>query len=288
MIYISSASVGAGNVRDSVESLVLKGIKNIELSYWGSYYEGLLEELLTLKEKYQLNYMTHNYFYPIKDEFVLNLASLDDQVYEKSYNYIRNAILAAKRMGSDKYSFHAGFLVDIEVEELGRKVATKELFDKGQALDRFCLAYKRLSDIAKDVGIVLYVENNVLSKTNLESFKQQNPFLLVNYADYAMLKKMIDFKLLLDVGHLKATACSLSLSFPEELDKLISQADYLHLSDNQNGRDAHEGISEESELYGLLSKYELKAKTLTLEINSGMSMILETYNLFKRTPINAG
>jgi len=77
-MYVSSACVVHEKIKDSIEELGLNGFKDIELSGGTKYYAGYEDDLIRLKEKYHLNYLVHNYFPPPKEEFILNLASLDE------------------------------------------------------------------------------------------------------------------------------------------------------------------------------------------------------------------
>ena len=64
MIYVSSACVRRDTIKESVEELAQSGFKSIELSGGTEYYQGYQESLLELKNKYNLNYLLHNYFPP--------------------------------------------------------------------------------------------------------------------------------------------------------------------------------------------------------------------------------
>ena len=83
MIYISSSCVKNTKIKDSVEELATNGFKNIELSGGTEYYDNFENDLLELKDKYNLNYRCHNYFPPPKKHFVLNLASPNNETFQE-------------------------------------------------------------------------------------------------------------------------------------------------------------------------------------------------------------
>ena len=112
MIYVSSSCVRAKKIKDSVLTLVENGFKNIELSGGTHYYDGFDEDLLELKDKYDINYQCHNYFPPPKRHFVINLASPNDEIYEKSKEFIRDSLKLSSKLGSARYGFHGGFFID--------------------------------------------------------------------------------------------------------------------------------------------------------------------------------
>ena len=66
MIYVSSSCVRADKIKDSVLTLVENGFRNIELSGGTNYYDGFDQDLLELKEKFDINFQCHNYFPPPK------------------------------------------------------------------------------------------------------------------------------------------------------------------------------------------------------------------------------
>ena len=86
MIYVSSACVRSKIIKNSVEILALNGVNNIELTGGTKFYDNIELDILELKEKYNLNLLLHNYFPPPNTPFMLNLASLDNDIYKKSKN----------------------------------------------------------------------------------------------------------------------------------------------------------------------------------------------------------
>ena len=279
MIYISSSCVKNKTIKESVQELVDSGFKNIELSGGTEYYDGFEDDLLKLKKKYNLNYICHNYFPPPKEHFVLNLASLDDEVYDKTFEHLTNAIELSKKLGARKFGFHSGFFIDIKVSEIGKKISKVNLFDKSKSIHRFCDGVKKLQSLSGDLE--LYIETNVFSSTNAKTYENDNLFMLTNSSEYQELKNMINFNLLLDVAHLKVSSKTLELDFEEELSYMISQSDYIHISDNDALHDLNHKLQKDSNLVKLLKKQDLKDKDFTLEIYDDMDAIKETYKILQ-------
>lgn len=279
MIYVSSSCVKHKKIKDSIQDLIDNGFKNIELSGGTEYYDGFEDDLLELKEQYNLNYICHNYFPPPKEHFVLNLASLDDEVYDKTFEHLTNAIELSKKLGARKFGFHSGFFIDIKVSEIGKKISKVNLFDKSKSIQRFCDGVKKLQSLSGDLE--LYIENNVFSSTNAKTYENDNLFMLTNSSEYQELKNMINFNLLLDVAHLKVSSKTLELDFEEELSYMISQSDYIHISDNDALHDLNHKLQKDSNLVKLLKKQDLKDKDFTLEIYDDMDAIKETYKILQ-------
>ena len=278
MIYISTSCVKHNQIKNSVLELVNSGFKNIELSGGTEYYHGFEDELLELKDKYNLNYICHNYFPPPKEHFVLNLASLDNKVYNKTLKHLKNAIILSKKLGAKKFGFHAGFFVDIKVNEIGKKISKNDLFDREKSIKRFCEGFKKLESIANDID--LYIENNVFSFTNAQTYNNKNLFMLTNSFEYKELRKMINFRLLLDIAHLKVSSQTLNLNFEDEL-CLIDRSDYIHISDNDGLHDLNHQVTKNSSLVRLLKKQKLQDKLITLEIYDTLDTVKKTYRILE-------
>jgi len=276
MIYVSSSCVRHSKIKESVQELVDNGFKNIELSGGTEYYEGFEEDLLELKDRYSLNYLCHNYFPPPKKHLVLNLASLNDDIFSQTFEHFSKSIKLSHKLGASVFGFHAGFFLDIKVSEIGKKLSKSRLFDKSEAIRRFCDGFIKLQEIADKASVKLHVENNVYSFSNSQTYNRENIFMLTDSSDYLELKKLMKFNLLLDVAHLKVSAHTLNLDFETELRFMIKESNYIHISDNDALHDLNNSLATKSNLVELLKSNDLKDKIFTLEIYDGMQSIKNT------------
>lgn len=278
MIYVSSGCVQFQNIAQNIEFLAKHGFKHIELSGGTSYYATLENDLIELKRKYNLSYLIHNYFPPPKDHFVLNLASLHDEIYKKSLDHYINAIKLAEKIGADKYGLHAGYFIDPGIKELGRKFDLKDISDKNNAIQRFCEGFEILKSKAGSINI--YVENNVITSSNY-SIYGENILMLTNYSEYLHLKKMIDFDLLLDIGHLKVSSKTMGLDFSQELKNLCGCSTYIHISDNDGLHDSNDSLEQNSEMLKDIINLDNTNKIFTIEVYRDIEQIISTYQLLK-------
>jgi sugar phosphate isomerase/epimerase len=276
MIYVSSSCSKQKRIGPAIRELAEHGFRNIELSGGTEYYEGHEDDIFDLKEKYNLNFLVHNYFPPPKEDFVLNLASLDDAIFERSLEHLRKAIRLACLAGADKFGFHAGFYVDIGVNEIGKAISAGHLCNTKQAYERFCNGFNIIKNEAKEIEI--YIENNVYSKTNFNVYGLPNPFMLTSPEEYRELKQHIDFKLLLDVAHLYVSSRTLGFDFDSHLNQMIIETDYVHLSDNDGYHDQNAAFTSNSKLLNKIRKKYLKGKTITLEIYTGIDGLKASFD----------
>ena len=286
MIYVSSSCSKQKDIAASIKEIAEFGFFNIELSGGTEYYKGYVEDIINLKRKYNLNILLHNYFPPSEENFVLNLASHNEDIFNKSFEHCKSAIALSKKLGCNKYGIHAGFFIDIKLSEVGKKLNVDNMFNKDSAIKRFCKAYNKLKEIAEN-DVELYLENNVISHSNYVSYNNTNPFMLTDYNSYLELKEYTDFRLLFDVGHLKVSCRSLNYNFEEHLEKMIAATDYIHISDNDGLHDQNKAFNSESDIIRILKKYNLSDKIITLEVYESSKKIKESFETIKQIK-NAG
>ncbi len=277
MIYVSTACVKTKRISEAIELLARSGFVNIELSGGTDFYDGLEEDIFALKNKYSLNYILHNYFPPPREHFVLNLASLNNGLYDRSVEYLIGPIILSRRLQAPRFGFHAGFFLDLRVSDLGHPVPKDKLFDKEESVKRFCNGFKLLQNTAEG-QLDLYIENNVLINPGSP---YQRPFMLLTFDDYVKLKQQIEFNLLLDIGHLKVSCRSLSLNFNDEAKATASHSDYFHISENNGLLDEHAEVTEDSNIWNLTKPFITKDSIVTLEI-TGIDKLMRTHDILMR------
>ena len=77
----------------------------------------MVDDLKELKDQFNLNYLLHNYFPPPRDHFVANIASLDQEIYQRTLDHYLQAIDLSKALESRKFGLHAGYLIDFQPGE---------------------------------------------------------------------------------------------------------------------------------------------------------------------------
>ena len=271
-IFVSSACVQSTRIRESLATLAEAGFREIELTGGTNYYVELERDLLELQDKYELTFQLHNYFPPPEKPFVLNLASTNEEIFRASIELCKKAIKISKMLGGKRYAVHAGFLIDFEPKYAGRKINFSELARREIALMRMTQAWQELEE-ASNGDILLYVENNVFSETNFNTFRDNNPFLMCDYDGFLELSERIRFNLLLDVAHLKVSANSLGLDYHRELRKLSACSDYFHLSENDGMHDQNRAIEPDDDILKRLQDLSRPGQTYVLEIYQNLELV---------------
>ena len=277
-IYFSTGGYKNNNTNDIVEKFIDIGIKNIELS--GTQYSDNNIDNIAKNLKF-VNYQIHNYFPPPKIPFVLNLASFDKEIYERTHKHIVGALEACSKLNSSHYSFHAGFLCDLKVSELGKKVKKKNLQDRKSSIDIFISRVHKISDIAKKYNIKLMIENNVLSKNNKINF-EGNPFLMCDALECETIinECPTNVRLLIDVAHLKVSSNSLDFDKKLFLERCNDITEGYHLSENNGLSDTNEKFDENAWFWDHIRKDK---KYYSIEVyNASNEEIKNLYELTKK------
>ena len=150
MIFVSSACSKKRKISQSVKELADNGFTNIELTGGTEYYDLFENDLIQLKKEYKLNYQLHNYFPPPQQKFVINLASLDNNLYTQTLQHLRNALDLTSKFGANKFGFHAGFYIDFNVDSIGKKISSYKSLDREQAFRKFCAGFNILKNVGSD------------------------------------------------------------------------------------------------------------------------------------------
>lgn len=269
-IFISSSCVKSDSIEESVKKIADSGIKNIELSGGTSLQDNYLEKLKNLKKEYKINYLVHNYFPPPKKHFLLNIASCNKNIYKKTIDFYKNTIDLCIELKVPFFGLHAGYLIDFSISKLNKKIPKIKLYDKKKSEENLIKGYKILQKYSKS-KVKIFLENNVLSKANFQSYGT-NPFFLTSYEDYVDLRKKLNFNILLDLAHLYVSCKSLKKSYFNDVKNFKNIVEYLHISENNGEHDHNWKLNSRSQITSSLKEFN-KAKFITLEVYEDINYV---------------
>jgi len=250
MIFVSTGGIKEKSGADVSEEFIDNNIRGIELS-GGCFDEGQLPLLKKMSE--HATFQVHNYFPPPKLPFVLNLASNDSVIAKRSVEHVKNSMRWAVDLRRPVYSFHAGFLIDPQVKELGNPIKKRELINRDLALSIFGERISSLAEYARKEGVTLLIENNVLSSDNMNSFNADpmlfsHPEEIVSFMNVAPT----NVGLLLDVAHLKVSAKTLGYDLLEAHNMVSEYIRGYHLSDNDGLSDSNKVVTDDSWFWNVI------------------------------------
>lgn len=281
MVLVSTGGFKKLEAFEVAKLFLAHGITSIELS-GGAYSKNVWTDMKALAGC--ANFQVHNYFPPPKIPFVLNLGSLDANIASLSLEHIKNSIVGANLIGASTYSFHAGFLLDPQVTQLGRKIENKKLFDRDRVKEVFVDRVRGLSEFASGHRIKLMIENNVLSSKNAAEFKS-NPLLMCDPKECDELLQLIpaDVGLLVDVAHLKVSANSLGFSKEEFFGLCGPRISGYHLSDNDGTEDTNQEFDGDAWFWPFLSS---QVDYISLEVYDTSISRLKNLSLLVKNKMN--
>jgi sugar phosphate isomerase/epimerase len=250
MIFISTGGQQLKTAAETAMDLYGYGITGVELS-GGAFSATYQTDLLALPQ--ELTLQVHNYFPPPANPFVLNLASNDAAIAEQSMRHVRTAMNLAVLLRNPVYSFHAGFRINPQVIDLGRKLGRYNLTERDTALELFGERVTTLAEEARREGVTLLIENNVLNLANLAVYGE-DPLLLTHSDEIASFMGSMpsNVGLLLDVAHLKVSAESLEFNLIHAHENLKKWIRGYHLSDNDGTADSNERVHSDSWFWKVL------------------------------------
>jgi len=227
LIYISTSCLRY--TRDLSEILFLykkAGITNIELGSNHDYVEGIDALLNNYRE---CNFIIHNFFPPQKVPFILNLASGNKNIRNKSVEMCKKAIAICGRSNIPLYSFHPGFRVK---DTLGLDFSVKG------PLIPYEMAFK---NFIKSIDEILCYAKNVKVSVALENLEHRHDAYLMTKPDEFenFLAIFPEFYVLLDLGHLKIASLKLGFGVTDFIKSVKDNVIAVHIHENNGRVDNH-------------------------------------------------
>jgi sugar phosphate isomerase/epimerase len=276
-VYVSTTAIGSENLETIVKKFNKHGIRNIELSY-GIFERGFEKSFKKLYSNN--NFIFHNYFPKPEKDFVINLASFNKEIRAKSLQFIKKNIDFSGKYGMKYYSFHAGFLIDPKPKSLGKIIPKVLVQQRRKTIKVFISSIIKLSKYAKIKNVKLFIENNVISKANLQRFKK-NPLLMTEPKEIKniMSKLPNNVDLLMDVAHFKVSSETLKFDLTKSFKDLKKFIGAYHLSDNNGIIDNNKDIRKNSWFINLMSRVDF----ISIEVaNKNLKKIKTQLNLIQK------
>lgn len=234
-IYVSTSCLSSKYDLSGILDVYSKiGIQNVEL---GVCTDSTLDVVRIIK-KYNFNYIIHHYFPPPDRPFIINLASQNRQIREKSIVQIIKSINFCVDFNINFFSFHAGFRVD---PDINLNFNFDNIPEYEDSFNLFKESVEEIADFAEKRNVKVAIENNVLSEYNLID-GQNKLLLLCELWEFERLFSEIKSKnlgILLDIGHLKVTSNLLKFDANKFIKNLINQILAVHIHDNNGKVDEH-------------------------------------------------
>lgn len=238
-LYVSSTSFRQRRLESVLAACHRAGVTGLELSALDDWQPELLEAQSSIR------YLVHNYCPPPTEPFVLNLASPDPGMLERSLEHCRRSLDLCAALNSPIYAAHAGFAVDLNPALLGDPEGQAGIVRRGvpeyeETYFRLVESARTLTSYAKARGIRFLIENHALSSLGGDAGRRLLP--MVTRVEFQRLLADVaddEFGVLLDVGHLNVSARALGFDRVDFIEALAPSIGGFHLSDNDGLLDEH-------------------------------------------------
>ena len=260
-IFVSTACLSELQSIDSRVTLYKRhGLDAIELGAGISSNEIMPSQI----SKMECQFLVHNYFPPPLDQFVLNLASSNTNILQRSMDFVSEAIALTASLNAQFYSVHAGFIADpISFENNSFVFPTPTSSDSYRcALSRFIAALEVEIDYAEHFGVGLLVENNLCT------IELHGKLLLQTASEFLELFGKIKSKnlgILLDTGHLNVTAHTFGFNPMSFVDQVAPYIRAFHVHDNDGIADTHQPIQLDSWVLDMLRQPKFAGLPIVVE-----------------------
>jgi sugar phosphate isomerase/epimerase len=232
-LYVSTSCLPTHHYIERLNILEKQDVSAVELGYCPARSVNLG----SVVEEYPFNFIAHNYFLPVSGEFIVNLASPDDKIRQRSISYVKDGIDFCARHDIERYTIHAGFRVDPDTDF---QFEIKEMPSLSRSMETFVHALERVLQYAESQGVRVGVENNVVRPHHVEDGSPV--VLLSNPEEVAMLINCVDVDLLLDIGHLNVAANTLDFDQERFLSLVAPHVCSIHLHTNDGKTDQHNPV----------------------------------------------
>ena len=232
----STSCLGKG-IEESILTLLAFDI--IELGANHCYEEGAVETVDRLRERYDLALLLHGCFPPLREWFILNPASQEEETLTETRRLILAMIDLARRWEVPLVSLHPGFTA-YPTRPRGEDPGTSDV-PYPVALRTAQESFRLFLETAQgDVEVIA------------ENLPYEPATMMRNPEEIAEFVEGLGIGLLLDVGHFYVSACQMGFDFASGVKAVAKYARELHLHDNDGRADEHLPLGEGTIDFGLL------------------------------------
>lgn len=266
-------------LKDSLSLLEKMGISAVEIGSNHCY-----EPDYSYVSDYSFEYLVHNYFPVPKESFVVNIASLDENIHQRSIKHIKDSIDFCYKINAGLYTFHPGFLTDpkgsnpsnqnydFQWENEFLKKANYEM-----AWERMVVAFQEIIHYAREIQVTIAFETE-------GSFHKKDHLMMQQPMEYERFLKLFSSDAIginLNIGHLILAANAFGFSYQSFVDMIADYVVAMELSHNNGVEDQHLPLQSDGWYWPLILDKRFGEVKKILEFrNTNTLKIKETLQLF--------
>lgn len=246
------------------------GIQSVEIGSNHCY-----EENYNYLSDFSFQYLFHNYFPIPRDSFVVNIASLDENIRFRSISHIKTAIDFCHEHDGHLYTFHPGFLTDSKGPNRSNQnydfhwdQSKIEKSNYEKSVNKMYAAFDEIILYAKLKKVKIAIETEG-SLSNHNHLLMQKP---IEYQKFIEKYYPRDIGINLNIGHLNLSAKAFCFKQEEFIDLIQNYIVAMELSHNNGVEDQHQPLQRDGWYWELIHDTRFE----------GVYKILE----FRNTPIS--
>jgi len=244
--YISTILSTKKKLPETIEYLCGAGFRNIELTGNISYCNNIESVLKEYIINENCDFLIHNYIPFEAKPYVINLASSNKAIIDKTIIHIKKAVTLLLSINRYYYSLHPGYFYDL------LPIIQDNFFIKENY---------RQNNIVSFYNMLLFINEKILKKNftlaieNLHPKEKDDTYSFICTPEDIMrylqfIRNIPNYGLLLDLGHLNIASEKLGFNKFHFLDELFSKYSkkifQIHISDNNGEKDSHDICSHNS------------------------------------------
>jgi sugar phosphate isomerase/epimerase len=282
-IFLSTTFATDGSkISDVLQLCEEHNFFNLELGSNHAYEE----DFERIVGKHAFQYLVHNYFPIPKDSFILNIASMDDGIRQRSINHVFQAIDFSERIGAGLYTFHPGFLTDPLGANLDSKNYDFQFNDDSLHLDNLSQAFERLVPAITDIIKYSKKKSVQIAIETEGSLNKKGHLLMQQPREYERFFEQFspdEIGISLNLGHLNLASKAFGFSRSEFVNLISDYIVAMEMSHNNGVNDDHLPLVDDQWYWDLILDPQFKKTYKILEFRDAtIKQVRESIELCNR------
>ena len=194
-----------------------------------------------IKKNFKKKILIHNFFPPLKNKnFVINIASNNKNIRNKSVNLVLKNIDFAESVGSNIYTFHPGFLSSLKPQKNIKNknydfnFSNKEKVDYKKGFKNMVNSLRKITKYAKNKNVKIAIETE-------GSIQKKNFLLMQKPSEFEKLFKIIpkNLGINLNIAHSYFASKSYNFSLINFIKSIKKKVLAVEISCNDGINDQH-------------------------------------------------
>jgi len=191
---------------------------------------------------YSFEYLVHNYFPVPKESFVVNIASLDENIHQRSIKHIKDSIDFCSKINARLYTFHPGFLTDPKGSNPSNQNYDFQWESVRLKTTSYEASWERMTDAISEIAPYACNRKVPIAFETEGSFHKKDHLMMQHPKEYERFLNSFPSDAIginLNIGHLILAANAFDFSYQTFVDIVADYVVAMELSHNNGVEDQH-------------------------------------------------